>query len=264
MEVHYSSLKHIEISPRHFLHAAEGGITQTPAMKVGSALHALVLEGISPKIMPRLHKSWKDETAKARGWEGGKESYIAWLGAGNNPDDFITVEEAERVHLMAVSVREQLEEIPPFEAESSWGRVLRGVACGGKSDILTVNGAVWDVKTYGQGWITDYALMLASKKNFWPEQLVMYEMGHGLEPTDKHGNIVVESQAPYCARILRYSPERLDQARTRVERWIDAAGVVLRDGDKSGPNEFVAGPDFVGGHDAADEPNFDSIPIEEG
>jgi hypothetical protein len=80
--VNWSTLKNMRVSPKHYLHGLAAPKEQTDAMLLGSLVHCMVLESTEVakryRLAPNLHRGMNDDTAVAKGYDGGKQAAAAF------------------------------------------------------------------------------------------------------------------------------------------------------------------------------------------
>ena len=269
--VHFSQLKSMDLSPAHYRAAVIRKRKDTPAMALGRAVHAWVLEGKEPVAMPRFHKGLKDETAWDRGLDGGKESYAAWIKT-NDPIDFLDPDDYET----AERVIESLETCPlvgeihsNHRTEVKWEGPINGVICAGRADSAAMiddghTPSTGDLKTLGRAPITPRVLEIESRRWMWPEQLAMYTMGiHMAGRTSVAGmdsfNLVVETGNAYAWAVVRYTRSRMRDATEKVFSWLDQVKTCREQGSWPGPGSVTIGTRDEGIDPVYDMSKFDEL-----
>ena len=188
--VNWSRLKHMRVSPLHYLHAPTTPDTTSRAM--GRALHTLTLE-------PQKFDA----------------AYVVFDGdrRGNVWKDFQTLHEGKTI-LRAVEfdlVRRQADAarvlLPPGEVEQvlCWTDPATGLACKGIADHVSAFGLI-DLKGAGR---LDVFERLAIRDGY-AHQLAFYRRGLGGDlPCHL---LAVETSAPHDVALLTLSPTLLDWA----------------------------------------------------
>lgn len=129
-ELHWSQLKHMGRSPAHFKHAVLNPIEPTPAMRLGTLVHSLILGG-------RFHV-WDGERRGAA-WNEFETSHLGLI---------VTTKEVERARRMAGAVKASPLAQPLLvgDKEREWETTMFGRRCAGRIDV-SGRGFVVDVKT---------------------------------------------------------------------------------------------------------------------
>lgn len=216
---HFSELKAIASSPAHYQHIKRTPRNDTPGMRLGRAVHALVLQEIEPVV----YTDSKTRTGKA--WE-------AFCEGRDDVEDILLPSEADTARWMRDAVmrhagaRAILERCKEREVAMEWEAL--GIQCAGRLDFRG-NGALGDLKTcryaHPKAFFRDAARM------HYDAQLPWYDVGGGVVPCGPDTQwseqfiIAVESSAPYVVQDIRLDPLRIDQGWSKVEEWV----AVLKD-----------------------------------
>jgi hypothetical protein len=195
--INWSTLKHMRVSPRHYLHALTAPHADTTSRAMGRALHTLVLE-------PQKFDA----------------AYVVFDGdrRGNAWKDFQALHEGKTI-LRAVeydTVRRQADAarplLPPGEVEQvlRWTDPATGLQCKGIADHVGAGGLI-DLKGTGR---LDMFERLAVRDGF-AHQLAFYRraLNDGKPGGDMPCRLLsVETLAPHDVALLTLSPTLLDWA----------------------------------------------------
>lgn len=203
--VNWSTLKHLAVSPLHYLHELEkqGEGETTDAMKLGSAVHVAVLE---PELFRATYVIW----------DGGRRQGKAWdaFRADNADREILTLSELESVVAMQHAVREhpiagpyvrggESEVTITWEhripAAGDWPEVV--TPCKGRLDYLRPD-AIVDLKTARDGSIDGFGRACWNLR--YHTQLAFYRDGLAAVTGRKLPvkMVVVESKAPYAVTVF--------------------------------------------------------------
>jgi hypothetical protein len=232
----WSTLKHILVSPRAYLHACNTTITPTPAMEFGTAVHLAVLEGEEftrrQVIVPDeyLTGSGSISTAKAaREWQAGL------------PADALLLTPAQALAIMSILSRLDahrgatawLKQANVREQPVQWTDDDTGTVCKACPDAYG-SGLLLDVKTWSpRGDFTPEAFVREALSRRYLGQLGFYLKGlaHlGIEIA-RLGFIVVQSVAPHDVMCIELDVDATDyalreagEALTTLKQWRDNGG----------------------------------------
>lgn len=216
----FSELKRMALSPAHFRAAYEDPIEQTPYMRFGSLVHALLLRGDSFEVYDgeRRGNAWKDFKAKV-------------------PEGKLIVTASEHAEALRVSTavlndpvaRPLVEGL--HETEITWE--MLGRKCAGRVDILGQIDLV-DLKLthFAQPeYFARFALRSA-----YHAQVAWYgdgarANGHSIE---RAHIIAVESKPPFAVVVMPVTPRALEEGRKMIRLWIERLGVCEAAGEWPG------------------------------
>lgn len=241
--VNWSTLKTIGVSPKHYLHALAHPRADTDALMLGRVTHCAVLEPDELEgrfiVSPRFNRAMNDDTARAKGFDGGKQAHAAWRSA--LPADAEVVD--PDIYFRALLMREALLADPiaalyarggRTEHKIEWTDHATGIACRGRVDH--VNGCLADLKTtrslvtferdaarYGYhaqlAWYSD-GLDAAGITRDGPPCIIAIE---SVEPFDSIVLTFDEDDLAVGRRVYRKCLERLAECR-RTGEWPGVAG----------------------------------------
>lgn len=204
-------------SPAHARAALLEPKTETPALVLGRAIHARILEpdsygerfAVAPKV---------DRRTKA-----GKEEWQAFTDA--HPEAVILTEaDGELVSAVAAAVESHplasalLSNGKP-ELSGFWQDPETGVPCRCRFDYLRQDGIGVDLKTTADASPREFQRSIA--RYAYHTQAAFYAMGHEVitgEALTDFAFIVVEKSAPYAIGLYRIDDEALELGRSQARR----------------------------------------------
>ena len=222
--LNHSALKAMDKSPRAFKHALEHSSEPNDGQRLGTGLHALVLEPerladmlIDPPINPKTGKAYGSDTN-------------AWAEyAASHPGKLIlSAEERERLNLMVKSlhanplIREHLE-APARHIEETmiWDCPLTGMRCKGRVDLRHVGVARLDVKSSRSG-IDPQTFRSTLIRFGYHTQDAFYAIGASvLNLPEKHHYIAaVESEGDHDSALYEIDDATRSLAISIVTGWL--------------------------------------------
>lgn len=211
--VHYSDLKELAKSPRHYRASVQRKRTVTRGMRVGTVAHAIVLgKRIGHEIV-----MW-DGDRRSKAW---KEFEAAHAGA-----EIVTANEAIEAQAMADAVHEHAGAMrilggARYEVPLRWTDA--GIECATRGvDVIAADGSyIADLKTTStvepRRW-TAHAISMGLAG-----QLAFYDIAcraNGIDPRE-HYLIGVEGAPAYDVVVLKLTPEMLEQGKKAVVLWLE-------------------------------------------
>lgn len=232
--VRFSRLKHMGRSPAHYRYAIEHGSPDSPAMRGGRIVHALLLGGIENLIV------W-DGSRRGKAWET--------FELEHEGEDIITASELDAGHRIAAAVREHEEAMRlldgQHEVEIEW--TIAGRQARARLDVLA-HDYVTELKVTGDGQPEHFqrtALRLG-----YPAQLAWYMDGATLATgrAMKRAYIVeVESKPPHVVTPLRLTENAITYGLKTYRKWWEQLRVCEESGVfpgyLDGVGEFDVTPD---------------------
>jgi hypothetical protein len=225
--LHFSTLKNFARSAAHYRYAADHGVAQTPAMAVGSAVHALVLEH-------------GDSIVRFDGTRRGKE-WLAFQDAHAN-ETILTASEWDQAAQMAgaVTAHSRAAEllIGVHELAVEWRLGER--ACMGRIDSIRPDGAIVELKTAADA--SPRGFQRAAEKFGYFAQLAWYIGGQAAAnptgpSTDDAYIVAVESKPPYVVQTFAVTPHAIDLGRRTYRLWLEMLAVCEASGEWPGYQE---------------------------
>lgn len=204
-ELHFSSLKNIARSPAHYRAGLDRQFVETPAMRFGTLVHAMVLGGDYVVY---------DGERRGKAWSEFASQHDGTL--------IVTASEHDRAERCAQAVASH-----PIayrylvgDTERSWAATLYGRRCAGRIDV-SGPGYTVDLKTTTTtepGRFQRQCLSFA-----YHAQLAWYQDARralGEEPGEAI-IIGVETAAPYAVTVLRLTARALEEGRKLCALWTE-------------------------------------------
>lgn len=210
---HYSQLKYLARSGKHYLHAVNTTFSPTPAMLLGTLVHFLVL-GSRPGAKPLVRY---DGTRQGNVW---KDFATAHADA-----EILTTKEWEQGEVIAEAVlahpvaRARLEGAR-FEVPMTWDD--GGILCSTSGVDIVSNGALCDLKTTTN--VEPEAWQRQAFRMLYPQQMAFYRRGaraNGIDVSQGLFLLGVETAAPYDVVELELSEGMIDFAEKSVSLWFE-------------------------------------------
>lgn len=230
-KLHFSTLKNIDKTPKHYKHFENFQREDTDDFLIGRATHALVLQGIEPKIWP--------ERRAGNAYKAAVEE--------NGGEDLLNNTQGDTVKRMAEAVANSrlaqaiLKRCPSREQSIEFER--SGFKCAGRVDAF---GAFDQAELKTDKSVAPYKFKKTAHWMRYPEQMEWYDIGLGTkfegESTRFRDNyiIAVEKVGPvYPVAVFRVTPLRLLQAHNRIEEWLTELERCVRERHFPGWDESV-------------------------
>jgi exodeoxyribonuclease VIII len=233
--LHFSALKALARSPAHYKYTSEHGTVTTPAMAVGSAVHALVLEH-------------GDGIVRFDGSRRGKE-WTAFQDA-HADQTILTAVEYERAVQMAGAVTSHPRAaellIGVHELAIHWKIGERD--CMGRLDSIRPDGAIVELKTAADA--SPRGFQRAAERLNYCAQISFYSDGQraanpGGPSTDDAFVVAVESAPPYVVQTFAVTSHAIDLGRRTYRLWLEMLAVCEASGVWPGYQESDAILDVV-------------------
>jgi exodeoxyribonuclease VIII len=199
-----SGLDKIARSPAHY--KCRDQKEPSKAMRIGTALHSLVLEGVAPLVMPEF--SGKGSVALRDEW---KQAHAGAL--------VLSEDEALDVHGMAASIALHPIAGPAFarkdgraEVSALWTCPDTGVECKSRFDWLLPS-AIVDLKTTADASPDAFARSVASYRYHCQDAFYSQAAASCDLSVDHFLFVVVETSAPYAVAIYQLDDEARDIGR---------------------------------------------------
>lgn len=207
--VNWSLLKHMADSPMAFRFAQQHGWTDTKALAIGRAVHALVFE---PHVFNAEFAIWEGER-RGKEW---KEFSTEHAGS-----TILTEAEAEPCLAMAAAVRGhtlvQRYDSGVFEAPIYWSDPSTGVLCKARPDWVTRDRVLIDLKTTRS--IAGRRFGAEAARYAYHCQMAHYRNGMlaSGSPASKVVLVAVEKTPPHDVGVFEIDESTLDLASQAVE-----------------------------------------------
>lgn len=226
--VNWSTLKAMRTSPKHYLHLLATPREDTDALKQGRLTHCALYEpgALHERyvVAPSFHRGMNDDTARAKGYAGGKQAAAEWDAAmiGTQAES-VTAEmmlraTSMRDAVMADPVARRFFEGGHAELQIEWTDAETGIECRGRVDH--VNGALSDLKTTR----SIAAFDRDAARYLYHAQLAWYHDGllaAGIETDGLPYIIAVENEAPFDVLVLFFDAADLAAGRRVYRECLD-------------------------------------------
>lgn len=246
----FSALKHIARSPLHYQHALTTTFEPTPAMRLGTAVHQIVLGGASqeptkPKPVvyegQRRGNAWKEFQAANPGVE------IITIAEFERELEAIEAERAQAQRIAdAVLGDERVQRIlDGAVCEQTIVTKLRGRPFRGTPDIRKPR-AIWDLKTTTDARLE--AFKWQARKMHYSVQTVVYgDLARAAElaDPDTYGLIAVETKAPFPVTVFQLTPQLVDVSRRTYIGWMETLANCEASGRFPGYSDAIESLDAV-------------------
>ncbi len=204
-EIHFSQLKKLALSPAHFKHALETPHEQTPAMRFGSLVHALVLGG---KYVVY------DGERRGNAWQEFQASTLCKL--------IVTAKELERAKPVANAVKRDPVAAPLLAGatERAWKTRMFGRMCAGRIDVA---GAFFNVDLKTTNTAEPERFSRACLKLAYPAQLAWYRDARRRlgERVDESFIIGVETSPPFPVVVFKLTERALEEGAKLNRLWLE-------------------------------------------
>lgn len=210
--VHFSSLKTIDVSPKHYAHAQRFARKDTSALIFGRVLHEMILDPSPPAAA-----IYEGKTRRGKEWDA-----FAAEHAGETILKRSEIEDAAamRAALLADPVAGPLLAEGHGEVTIEW--TMLGHPCKGRVDWLRPNGAPCELKTTKS--IVPHAFARDCGKYQYHAQQAFYWGGLcaalGREPPELPTLITVEKAPPYDVAVYRVGYDTLEAGQRKIDTWI--------------------------------------------
>lgn len=209
----FSALKQMGRSPAHYRAAVTQQLVETPAMRFGTLVHAIVLGGDFAVY---------EGERRGNAWKAFEEEHAGRFIVTKKEYDR-AAEVARAVHDDPV-VRETGVLVGDREVTLKWD--AHGRACRGRLDVLKPRRFITDLKLTRDAHPERFHWQ--ARRLAYPAQMEWYAQGAavatGHEVTDLY-IVAVESSPPHLVTVHRVSDELRDQARRQIVGWLEALRV---------------------------------------
>lgn len=209
----WSTLKYMRQSPKHYLHALKNPREDTEALMLGRVTHCMVYEGDKLSLRyapePRFNRTMKDETAIARGYDGGKEAAEQFSARCSTLGlEVVKADLFERASQMTKALLADPEASPLLvggysEQLVTWTDAATGIECRGRVDHI--NGCLSDLKTTRS--IEPRAFAASAVRLGYHAQLAFYADGllaNGIALSELPVIIAVENEPPFDVAVYQF------------------------------------------------------------
>lgn len=209
--VNWSTLKWILTSPKHYRHALATPFADSPAKKLGRLIHTAILEPHKLEaryvVSPNFHRGMKDETAIAKGYEGGREAAAEFDLQLSEWQEVVSADDLDRARMARDAFT-----LPPgiaHEMRIEWTDPDTGIACRGRVDYLGAD--LIDIKTTN----SIHNCERDAARYMYHAQLAWYFDGlinSGANPNTAQ-ILFIESSAPFDSLLAEFDLADLDAGR---------------------------------------------------
>lgn len=226
--VNWSTLKYMRVSPKHYRHALATPRTDSDALKLGRLVHCMVYEPqhVDDRYVrePKFNRTMKDETAIARGLDGGREAAEAFAIA-HVMHDVVPPVLWDKALAMSAAIHDDPLAGPMVrggyvEQQITWIDEATGVECRGRVDH--VNGRLSDLKTTRV--IEPRQFAAAAARYGYHAQVAYYLDGlaaNGIVLEDVPAIPAVENEAPYDVAVYTLPPDVIAAGRALYRSCLD-------------------------------------------
>ena len=230
--ISWSSLRHYEKSPAHWLHAQRHPPEQTPAMLVGSAFHCMVLE--PPEYWER-HVVAPELDRRTR---AGKEAHAKFMEEQAQGKYVLTREQHEQVTNMELAVRNHrvaraLIDLCGHEVRLDWTDDETGLQCTARLDAVHADGEprlALDLKTCQDASPRAFARTAANSLYHGQAAFYMDALAAVGTPVDAFAFVAVEKEPPHAVAIHVCDAEMIEAGRKLYRRLLDLHAECLMNG----------------------------------
>lgn len=201
--VHFSTLKHMARSPAHYRAAVLAPRESTPAMRLGTSVHAVVLG--QPYVI------WHGASRRGKEWDAFEAKHATSL--------ILSEDEYQRALWCADALSNNRDAASllrgAHEVECEWTAFGRRAA--GRLDVLG-DGYVTDLKTASSAHPETF--VRAGLRLAYHAQLAWYLDGVRM-PAGRGFIVAVEPSPPFAVTVFELSPRCLDEGRKLIRMWME-------------------------------------------
>jgi exodeoxyribonuclease VIII len=217
----WSALKHMSKTPAHYQEAIQNPPTQSPAMLIGSAFHALVLEpdsfddfyAVAPAGIDRRTKAGKEAWAEFEASAAGKTILTA--------DQDNTVRQMAAAVLRHPTASRLLSMCGQRELSVTWTDEATGTPCKCRIDAYNkTNGLVIDLKTTDDASPTAFSRTCAKYAYHGQAAYYLDGLANAGAYSSKFIFIVVEKSPPFAVAVFLCDKDMLDTGRLRYQECL--------------------------------------------
>lgn len=216
--IHFSTLKHMRLSPLHYRHALENPPAETPAMLLGRATHTAVFEPLRFQLDYAVWQGDRRGSAYQQFAEDCASQGRSVLKEAEY-ETALRIRDAVRIHPEVSVILSK--GIP--EASIFWRHPTTGLDCKGRLDWVAGEGAILDLKTTSS--IEPRTFAAHAWRMGYFHQLAMYQEGcshaSGMNSLLPCALIAVEQSPPHACRLYWLDPESLSRAWTEYQGWLE-------------------------------------------
>lgn len=210
--VHHSTLKEIDLSPKHYAHAKRTARKDTPALVIGRVVHAMILDPQPPDVVV-----YEGKTRRGKAWEEFQAAHPGKLILRRKELEDCT---AMRAAILAHPPAAALFAEGRGEVSLQWQQ--QGMHCKCRLDWLCPDGAFVDLKSTWKIRPRSFAQSAAAFS--YHTQFAFYDDGvsavTGTDDRPAPWLVAVEKKPPYDVAVYRITQETLDIGRRKVDEWL--------------------------------------------
>lgn len=203
--ISFSNLKALALSPAHYLARLTTPMSPTPAMRLGTLVHTLVLGGPAVVVY--------DGERRGNAWTG--------FQAANKGKEIVTVSEWDKAHRCADAVRAHPHAwvlAGRHEVPLSWSRRGRACQTGGVDCVGLTH--LSELKTAST--VEPWKFRRACLQMGYHAQLAWYQDALATSGQLRQDAYIlgVETSPPHCVTVLKLSPAALEAGHALCDRWL--------------------------------------------
>lgn len=210
---HFSHVKKLALSGKQYIHAVNTPFAPTPAMLLGTAVHAIVL-GERPGAPVAVYPG---KTRSGKAWDE--------FEAAHTGSDIVTATEWSRAEVIAAAVMAdplatRYLDGAKKEVPLTWED--GGIKCSTSGIDIMPESMIGDLKT--SATVEPDAMRRQIRRMHYAEQLVFYRRGctaNGIDVSKGLFLLCVEVKAPYEVVPFELSERRIDVAERTVSAWME-------------------------------------------
>lgn len=209
---HFSTLKVIDKSAKHYAHALRHARRDTPALVMGRVLHEMILDPTPPAVA-----IYEGAARRGKAWDAFEAEH-----AGETILKRSELEDAAamRAALLADPIAGPLLAEGEGEVTIEW--TMLGHPCKGRIDWLRPSGAWCELKTTKN--IDPRAFARDCAKFLYHAQIAFYagglEAATGYSAEELPSLITVEKTAPHDVAVYRVGFDSLEAGQRKIDDWI--------------------------------------------
>lgn len=228
--VNWSTLRHMRTSPKHYIYFLANPPGDTDARLRGRVTHCAIYEPAALDaryvVEPHFHRGMKDETAREKGYAGGKEAAAAWeesiaaSGAEVVKPELYFAAIKSRDSILADAIAGPMVRGGYAEQLITWTDAATGIECRGRVDH--VNGCLSDLKTTRS--VSPRLFNADIARYGYHAQIAYYFDGlaaNGIPTSEPPALIVVESEPPHDVVVLEFSEQDIAAGRAVYRECLD-------------------------------------------
>lgn len=234
--VHFSTLKALDLSPRHYRRAVDHGRADTDALRLGRITHAMILTPDAPAGVA----IWDGPVRRGKAWEAFAVEH-ARMDIVRRED--LAAAESMRAAVMRHPLAARLLAHGEPEVTIQW-ESDDGIACRARADWMTPSGGIVELKT--TRFPSPRAFMGECARRAYHAQVAFYEDGRdrsrgwapGVAPCTYL--IAVENVEPFDVCVYRVGGDSVEVGRRKIDEWMATLAECQRSGQWPGAGGELA------------------------